>query len=361
MTKIRALSGFAGKGPACFLAEIGDARLLVDLGEGPDAGRKPDLTGIGAVDAVIVSHGHGDHVGALDLLPQIGSPPLYATQTVGALRPHPALAAARDLPLRGSIEIAGQRILTGRTGHAPGGAWMRIGGEDGVFYASDVSLESELYPFDMPPRAALAVIDAAYGVYDGSLADGMAQLRAIAEKSSVLLPVPVDGRGLEIAMRLGAAGLPIRACETHHRVATILLAQPADVLTDRGRVGLRALLATQPLDADSEPGGVMLTANPQGRKGMAAALLAKFHDRSDVEIVFTGHLAPGAPSSTLVNAGRARFIRCNVHPPLRDNAAILKAVQPQQAMAAFVDEKGARALAEALPGYKFSVLPELVL
>lgn len=33
MTKIRALSGFAGKGPACFLAEIGDARLLLDLGE----------------------------------------------------------------------------------------------------------------------------------------------------------------------------------------------------------------------------------------------------------------------------------------------------------------------------------------
>ncbi|NUB22260.1 MBL fold metallo-hydrolase, partial [Azospirillum formosense] len=45
--RLRALSGLGNKGPACFLAMIGCARLLLDLGEGLDAGRRPPLSGAG--------------------------------------------------------------------------------------------------------------------------------------------------------------------------------------------------------------------------------------------------------------------------------------------------------------------------
>ncbi|WP_444666639.1 MBL fold metallo-hydrolase [Cereibacter changlensis] len=74
MPRLLALSGFDGKGPACFVLEIEGRRLMLDLGKGPDAGRLPDLSGAGRIDALILSHGHADHTGALPLRDRLGLP-----------------------------------------------------------------------------------------------------------------------------------------------------------------------------------------------------------------------------------------------------------------------------------------------
>ncbi|MBC7781888.1 MAG: MBL fold metallo-hydrolase, partial [Proteobacteria bacterium] len=53
MNRVRIVSGCHEKGPACMLVESGGCRLLLDLGYGPDPQRRPDLSGIGAVDAIV--------------------------------------------------------------------------------------------------------------------------------------------------------------------------------------------------------------------------------------------------------------------------------------------------------------------
>src|SRR6185437_10256245 len=108
--RVTAISGLGGKSPACFLVETGGRRLLLDLGEGPDPGVRPNLEGVGQIDAVLLSHSHRDHAGALDLLPQIGDPPVYASAIVAARLGRPEI---RPLPLAGSVGILGVTVRTG--------------------------------------------------------------------------------------------------------------------------------------------------------------------------------------------------------------------------------------------------------
>src|SRR5271168_4444924 len=140
---LRLISGVGKKGPACFLIEAQSKRLMLDLGEGPPPGLMPDVADIGRVDAVILSHGHRDHVGGLSLLPKLGNPPVYATEIV--LRALPDGIAKRPLPLRGRGDVLGIAVQTGRNGHAPGGIWLRFAVGDGLLYTGDFSAESMLY------------------------------------------------------------------------------------------------------------------------------------------------------------------------------------------------------------------------
>ena len=97
-TLLRLISGVGAKGPACFLLEAGGKRLMLDLGEGPPPGLYPKVDDIGPIDALVLSHGHRDHVGGLSLRPELGNPPVYATEIV--LRALPKGTAGRPLPVR---------------------------------------------------------------------------------------------------------------------------------------------------------------------------------------------------------------------------------------------------------------------
>lgn len=356
---LRAISGFGVKGPACFLLEAAGARLILDLGEGPDAGMRPDLSGVGRVDAILISHGHPDHIGALDLAPELGDPPVFATAPVRALTSDPRLADARDLPIGGALQVAGLAVETGPCGHAPGAVWMRIGGPGGLLYTGDISAESSLYPCAPPPAAAALVFDASYGAADEPLADQVAALVALAATRPLLLPAPAGGRGLEMAIAFAAAGLPVALCPAHRHVATVLLDHPA-ALVPGGAEALAGMLAgSAALSADGPAMGVMIAAKPNGDAGLAADLIARFAQTREAEIVFTGHLATGKPAAELVARGGASFHRWNVHPRRSGIAALVAQVRPQIAMAAFTELQGAAALAAALPSLPLARAPEL--
>jgi Cft2 family RNA processing exonuclease len=203
---LRLVSGVGKKGPACFVIEAVGKRLVLDLGEGPPPGCLPDVSAIAPADALVLSHGHKDHVGGLSLLAKLGNPPVYATEIVaGAL---PKGIGARTLPIRGTAEVLGIAVETGRNGHAPGGVWLNFAIGKGFLYTGDYSVESVLYAYDPPIKpVGTVLIDCSYGDYQGQLAACWNELASHLGKGPLLLPVPANGRGPEIALELMRHGV----------------------------------------------------------------------------------------------------------------------------------------------------------
>src|ERR1051326_5149207 len=100
--QLRLISGVGAKGPACFLLEVAGKRLMLDLGEGPPPGVLPDVENVGPIHALLLSHGHRDHIGGLSLLGKRGHPPIYATPSVAAGLPKER--EVRPLPVTGSAD-----------------------------------------------------------------------------------------------------------------------------------------------------------------------------------------------------------------------------------------------------------------
>src|SRR5215470_9510807 len=109
-TSLDAASGLGAKEPAAFVVEADGRRLLLDCGEGPEPGRLPDFDAIGRVDAVVLSHSHKDHVGALRFRDRIGNPQVFATAPVLARLKD---VAGHEVPICGTADVLGVRIETG--------------------------------------------------------------------------------------------------------------------------------------------------------------------------------------------------------------------------------------------------------
>lgn len=332
MAKLTAISGVGGKGPACFLVETARARLLLDLGYGPAPGQWPDVSRVGRVDALLLSHGHRDHAGALELAPQVGNPPLYATASVLA-----GLQRTTDrweLPLNGTAEICGVTVHTGRNGHAPGGVWLNLEVGDGLVYMGDHGVESPLYAFDTPPRAGTLVVDGSYGDYADSLEDCAARLGPVFERGAALFPVPVRGRGPEMAYHLacGRGILPYMGDDLRASLAGMATADAGSL-----RTGVAAELARIARDAPpiAAARGLMLTGPGDAAGGAAGDLVARWEREPQPEIVFTGYIAPGTPAQRLTDSRRAQYIRWNAHPRLTDNVALVRAVRAHTVIPAF--------------------------
>jgi Cft2 family RNA processing exonuclease len=334
---ITPISGYGIKGPACFLVETDGRRLLLDLGEGPEPGLKPDVAHIGKVDAVLISHSHKDHIGSLDLLADIGNPSVYATEIVKALHPETPLASALTLPLRGQTEIFGIPVTTGRASHAPGGVWIRIGGEDGVLYSGDWTAESVLFPLDVMPRARHFICDTAYGVYDTSVSNCLEKLLAVAEEKKLILPMPPEGRGLETAIALSEKGITVSLCQTHRRVAKMLVEDFPDAVSVHGRQRLREVLQIAGFaEEPASRGRAIIAAGAGGESGAAKVLIEEYLTDPGARIIFTGHVAAQGSAAQLLQANRADQLRWNVHPRLRDVKAMLDIVRPEHFIPAFL-------------------------
>jgi Cft2 family RNA processing exonuclease len=343
---LRLISGVGAKGPACFVLETGSKRIMLDLGEGPPPGLLPDLAGLGRLDALVLSHGHKDHVGGLPLLRQLGNPPVYATATVA--RDLPEGLDVRTLPVAGTAEVLGIEVLTGRNGHAPGGVWLHFAVGGGLLYTGDWSTESILYAYDPPANpAAVALVDCSYGTYQKTLGDCWEALAPLSEDGPLLLPVPANGRGPELALQVLRYGRTDIFVDTamaqalRHLVSTDEASLRADAGDD-----LKAIVAAaEPIE---EPRGIMLAAAADGTSGATKQLLERWAREAEPAIVFTGYRAPDTPADRLITNGRAQFLRWNVHPRLSDVVALAETVRPKTIIPAFCDRSQLPGLADAL-------------
>ena len=341
---LRAISGTGGKGPACFLIEGHEARIMLDLGYGPQPGLLPNVDRIGKIDALVLSHGHRDHAGGLSLLPKLGNPPVYATEIVA--RGLPPAIERRTLPVRGIADVLGVRVDAGRSGHAPGGIWIHFALGDGLLYMGDHSSESIVYAYDAPPPAATVVLDASYGSDDTPARDRFTKFDPLCGLSGVLLPVPEDGRGPEIVLYLARKGCSTLRIDDGLRSALRRLAG-ADRPSVREGVASEIAQLAEAAGAIDGAHGVMLASRADGTAGEAARLIEQWENTAEPAIVFTGYIPTGTPAERLVNNGRASYLRWNVHPRLSENAALVRATHARTVVPAFCESKDLPALSRA--------------
>jgi Cft2 family RNA processing exonuclease len=343
--RLVAVSGLGTKGPAAFLLETGARRILLDFGQGPDHDALPSFEEIGIVDALVLSHGHKDHLGAAVHIDRIGRPPVFATDQV--LRQVSADLDRRSLPPRGHAEIFGLMVQTGRNGHAPGGIWLRFDVGQGFLYTGDYSRESAVYAFDELPAATTVLLDASYGADERPLSFGQSELARMAAAGPILLPAPADGRAPDMALFLHEQGYDVALDEGTRDAARMLAEEPGQTQPDVGKRLAALVRTTRRLGSDSPVEGVMIASNGTGSSGISAALIERWRSQSGPQIVFTGHVGKGTPAERLVSAGRADIVRWNVHPRLQDNLQLARAVKAQQIIPAFLNLEDAQGLRTA--------------
>ncbi len=284
---INVLSGLGDKGPAAVVVETQCKRLLLDAGGALHPGDPITWANDLDVDAVLISHDHIDHIGGVTQLP--ADLPLYCTPLVA--KALPKNRQWRPLPERGTIEVEGITVTTGQAGHSLGGVWLHLAVAEGVFYSGDACFESRLFPFDTPPPAGIALLDASYGVYDQSQ---QGCIHAISEHlmQPLVFPVPATGRALEMALWLTE--------EAKARGLTLAI----DAVI---RANLAALQALP--DTLRRPGTKAAIASVLARPDDTNAALMLVSDRDDApaqwpdhRLLHTGYLTPRA----LCPAGRRR-------------------------------------------------------
>jgi glyoxylase-like metal-dependent hydrolase (beta-lactamase superfamily II) len=344
--RLTVVSGIGGKLPACFLVESASGRLLLDLGEGPEPGVFPDLTHVGRVDAIVLSHAHDDHVRGLGLRRAIGSPPVYATAETWNLLDEDLVGPEdrRLLPDKGHCMIQGIELQTGQSGHAPGGIWMRLGVGKGLLYTGDFTTESLLYPFDPPPPAATIIVDASYGDADVPLDRQIDAWLELCHDGAVF-PVPVGGRGPEMAMRLADRGARVPFLGPVLRRQAERIASGGDkTVSPTVRAAMAALLARLP--SEPERTGLTICADSDAEEDVPKQLIRRWN--GDVPFIFTGHVAPGTFGAALLAAGKAKWQRWNVHPRRGDVVGLCRSVGATRVLAAFVDRAATAQLARDL-------------
>ncbi|MBS7707591.1 MBL fold metallo-hydrolase [Chelatococcus asaccharovorans] len=347
MARLTVVSGVGDKLPAAFLLEIEGRRILLDLGEGPAPGVLPDVSALGAVDAICVSHAHTDHAGGLRLAARLGNPPIYASAATIRQLP-PAIAHTdrlRILPEIGDADIEGVRVRLGRSGHAPGGIWFHFPAEGGFLYTGDWSVESALLPFDQPPPALCVVTDASYGDRDSTLACQIDRIVSACAGGAVL-PVPSAGRGPEMVLTLLARGLAPRACPQIRMEIEGLLAGHHDAIATLPRHEREALLARPGPGQDWQPTEVIVAAEANGEAGLSADLVRRRDAR--FRFIFSGHVPQGTPAAHLLATGQAQWLPWNVHPRLRDILDLARTSGARHIVPAFAKRDGMALLRERL-------------
>ena len=198
-----------------------------------------------------------------------------------------------------------------------------------------------LYAYDPPPwggAGGTALVDCSYADYDKPIADSWKNLAPFVTRGPLLLPVPANGRGPEIALEFARRGFfgEIFVDEAIQEALRRLC--ESDSISLRAGVGQEikrlADAVKKPIDRAQ---GVMLAASADGTSGATARLLAQWEAASEPAIVFTGYVPPGTPASRLIKSGRAQFTRWNVHPRLSDIVALVHAVRAKTVIPAFCD------------------------
>jgi Cft2 family RNA processing exonuclease len=337
--------GFGEKGRTSIGVAADGFRLLLDAGVKTSAVGQADYhpaitsSELAALDALIVTHGHEDHVAALGwclangfrgrlfMTPQTrrdtdASLAGYATPQEHA---RVQAAAVEPLPVGTTFALGPLRIATGRSGHIAGGVWCTVETLRARFgYCGDVVPASPIFAMDpLPPCDGLA-LDASYGDDTVGVAARAAAVAAwvAAHPQGCVLPTPLFGRSAEL---LSIVPGPV-ALAPGMRDALAAQMNEGEWLTPSAHAVLAAGLgrAVEWRESDPLPRAALLCHDAMGMAGPARAILERAR-RESAATLFTGHLPAGSPGARMLAEGAATWIRLPTHPTGTENATLAAA------------------------------------
>lgn len=331
-------SGFARKAAAGFVIQAGSRRLLLDLGRTYSGA--PDSAQIGSVDAVILTHQHPDHCGAIDQLSEFGEPQLFASEPVARWL---GLSASL-LPMVGTLDWGDVTLTTGRNGHAPGGIWIHLATNDCRFlYIGDMVPDSAVFPFDPPPSADHVIVDASYGtrVFEPSI---RAQLlgELLAMSLPLVLPAPATGRALELALALRDVGCSVALCNRTTQAARDAMAYPG-VLKAEARARCFALLSDNP---PVQPDCILI--DDPGLETEDARSLVRKSLACGGSVCLTGYLPEESEAAALCSQGKAQWLGWPAHPDFRQNSDLIRHLGVTEVFPAFCSVEDATHFLDAI-------------
>lgn len=310
--RIHLLGGASEVGASCVVVEAGGQRVLVDAGvrmNAPDP--LPDLRRLqelGGVDAVVVTHAHADHIGAMPLaagafpsVPVVATPPTVALMAVmlqDALRIAGLRAEAEgDLPAYGKPQVEallerlrplpfgepypllpGWSLTLYPSGHVLGAAMAWLDTPEGaVLVSGDVSMAPQrtVAPAVPPRRRPLAlVLESTYGdKLHSRRADEEARLigkvaEVLARGGHCLIPAFALGRAQEVLLVLSDArrrGLLPSSCRVWVDGLVRAVCGVYQAHGQSGSPGLRRLIAKQGNPFFTGDGPVQAVRKPEDR------------------------------------------------------------------------------------------------
>ena len=350
MMQVTLHGGFGEKGRTSLCVSDGSYRLLLDCGINTSdrANYYPALTPgeLAALDGIIISHSHEDHIGGLGWCIANGfrgtvSMTSETRLEADAIWTDYATEAEHALALRQSITTihVGQpikrgpfEIITGRSGHIAGGFWCCISNATrSVLYCGDVVPHSPVFPMDALPRCDMLILDASYGDDAVSGVESARTIGSFIDKNAgTIMPTPLMGRSLELFALL--AQPPALATGMREALQT-QLSQTRWIETQiREKLLLKLAHAKDWLINDPWPLQPLLCHDGMGMGGPAKDIIARAATEGQ-PILFTGHLPTGSLGQHILQARKAFWTRFPTHPSLVENMGLIAHCNPSKVLA----------------------------